>query len=190
MNKNIDVGKLFTILAFIALSVAAYYIERVNYITTYDSLVGMFGASEWVFSLSISVVLADLAGVLRVIFGRTSKGKKGWKEVGDAMLGIWFTVSAIDVFLNWWFAALKMESNHVVAPAAVQAYINWFPVIIAIFIFGIQFGLIYIITKAIEQALASGLGASRSKNQQQQRPTGKTGSDRPGKPYTYPVRGS
>ena len=158
-----NADKWFTGIAFIALAVAAVFIEQVNYITTYESLANMFGESRWVLSLSVGVVAADIAGVLRVIFA-SGKGKKSWKDIGSAMLAVWIAVSAIDVFLNWYFAALEMEANHVVAPSAIMRHIDWFPVIIALFIFGLQFGLIFIITKALENAVNSLPNRARSRN--------------------------
>lgn len=154
-NLNLRFGwdtvrKLVVWITILVLGYALIQYEKVNFDTTYESLAGLFGDGRWVRILAEAVVITDLAALARVFTVETGKDEP---VIVKVLLGIWVAVTALDAGLTYFFAAVAMENTAVVAPAAMRPFLNLFPVLVAILVWGIQGGLLYLFGKLLEGAI-------------------------------------
>lgn len=147
----IKIRKLIPWISIVGLAIALLLFERVNYITTYESLAAAFGKGDWVVVLSLAVVITDIAALARIFTPQTGRDEP---RIVKVLLGIWFAVSFFDMFLSWYFAMLRMESTQVQAPTVLSdVAIYIMPVIVAVLIWGIQFGLLYTFGMLLDRAI-------------------------------------
>lgn len=137
--------------ALIALAYGFVQFERVNYITTYESLLAIFGQHVWIVILSWGIVLVDVAALIK-IFTPSLDNQKDPMLIRSLMV-IWLTVSTLDITFNWYFAALQMEANTVRVPQAVVEFTWALPIITAMVIWGVQFGLLYTLGQTLDRAI-------------------------------------
>lgn len=144
------VRKILVWAIVVALGWAFVEFTKVNFITTYESLVAMFGASAWVLSLSVGVVAADIAALARVLTPQTGDEEPA---IIGYLMGLWFVVSMFDASLTWYFTALEMEQTAVRVPAVAEDMLGFFPVIVSLLVWGVHFSLLFIFGKMLEHAI-------------------------------------
>lgn len=169
MQKN-KLIKLLVVGFTIILGVALLLFERVNWITTHDSLSAVFGGGEWIVILTWAVVLTDLAALAHIF-----TPQRGQEEpvIIQVLWIIWGAVSFLDMGLTWYFASIKMEQTNVVAPNDIAAYVWAMPMIVALIVWGVQFAILYIFGKLLEKLVWGSITApGRSMARSRQMPLG------------------
>lgn len=147
MFPRLNVKKLFRVAWFIIMAVAFWYIQKVNYISTYDSLGLMFGYPDWVRFISIAVVLIDAGSISRAF--TSEKGLKNEPELVQTLMYLWLGTSILDGFFNWYFAAREIVPGFEAPGLGSYAY-TLVPIVVAVFIWGLQFGITYMAGIATE----------------------------------------
>jgi hypothetical protein len=135
----------------LALGVGLVRFEQVNFITTYESLAALFGNGSWIGILTWGVVLTDIAALARIFTPETEGGKES--NIVKSLWTVWLTVSFFDAGFNWYFASLEMESTKIRVPVALHGFEWVLPIIVAVIIWGVQFGLLYFFGLLLDNAL-------------------------------------
>jgi hypothetical protein len=162
--KHMTAKQWFLWGTIVALFVALLLFEYLNYVTTYESLAAVFGAGAWLGILAWAVVVTDLAALGRVFTAETDRKEPAIIYV---LLAIWAVVTGLDAMLTWYFAALEMETNAVAAPSAIREFVVLFPIVVALMVWGVQAGLLYLFGKLLDGALhADGVARRRQPPQQ------------------------
>jgi hypothetical protein len=138
--------------------------ENFNYITTYRPLAAMFGASNEMVVLSSVVVGIDILFLANVMV-RAFVSKSMDENIFEALRNDpitratafgWGLVTALDVFLTWFFMASEMEfsiGKDIQVPSAVVGVVPMFPLIIAVVTWLAQAVLVVAAGRAIQKVV-------------------------------------
>jgi hypothetical protein len=155
------VAKAMTWAFIIGLGFALGYFEKTNYATNSAALTAVFG-SDWAASLAIGLAIMDFMGLARVVTPETDAGKE--PEYVKYLFFVWFISSFINAGLTWFAAALQMEHNpNMMAPLVIRQNMWIMPVIVAIAVWCLRFGIIYFFGKLLDEQLHGRSGKSASR---------------------------
>lgn len=138
--------------------------EQFNFTTTHLPLIAMFGNSEAVTILATVVVGVDVLFLAHIMI-RAFVARSERETIYEALrndpitraIGMgWSIVTALDVFLTWFFMASEMEftiGTNVQAPSAVVEFIPLFPIIIAVLTWLTQAALVVTIGRVIQRVV-------------------------------------
>lgn len=138
-------------LSVVILLAALLLFEQVNYITTYESLSAVFGSGLWIQTLAIAVVITDFAALSRIFMPPGENGED--PKIVTWLLVVWFAVSSLDVVLSYFFAAMRMEKHQVTAPSTMVDILWIMPLIVALIIWGVQFGILYFLSAMLDKSV-------------------------------------
>jgi hypothetical protein len=146
-------------LSLCVLSVLAYALveaERLNWITTYDSIRAMSGGQhimgmDWSKTLAYLVVTVDIATLLAVFTPQSKFHDE--PAIIRIVLALWAITVLTDMFGTWYFVRLQQESSVIRSPALIQSFTYLFPVAVTIMITGLQVGILRIFTLVLEMVI-------------------------------------